>query len=155
MKKTLALMLVGAAAVAAPLAHADWTRPTAAAAGSEQYAPGRLIVKMRPNLAPTARTSALRAHGARLERRLTPQGALLVSVPSGQSVPAAVAQLKRDPRVEYAEPDWRGEAQAVPNDALYPQQWGLQQSATGAWDRTTGSAGVKVADIDSGITFGQ
>src|SRR5262245_28271275 len=102
MKKTLTAMLIAAAAVAAaPGAHAaKWSAPTS---GGPAYASGRMIVKLRPGLAPTARTSALRAHGARLERKLTPQGALLVSVADGQSVPDAVAAMKRDPRVEYAE----------------------------------------------------
>jgi thermitase len=177
MNTKLTAMLVAAAcaavaaSAAADAAHASasFTRPTGVKQSSQRYAPGRMIVKLKPGLAPTARTSALRAHGARVQRRIT-QSALLVSVPDGKSVPDAVAAMNRDPRVEYAEPDWRGQDLAVPNDALFDLQWSLHNTgqvvnqvsgtagadihAPEAWDRTTGSPDVKVAVLDSGATFG-
>jgi subtilisin family serine protease len=66
----------------------------------------------------------------------------------------AVAALRRDPRVEYAEPDYY--SQGLSNDPLYSNQWALPAiHAPEAWTRTTGSPGVKVAVIDSGMTWGQ
>ncbi|MFF1382229.1 S8 family serine peptidase [Arthrobacter sp. NPDC058288] len=68
----------------------------------------------------------------------------------------ALAALKADPAVEYAEPDSRMYPAATPNDPLYPQQWALGDASggmrlPGAWTATKG-AGVVVAVVDTGIT---
>jgi serine protease len=85
---------------------------------------------------------------------------------------AALAQrLAADPDVEYAVPDRRRRAMAVPNDPLFAAsaaispaagQWYLRApdatfvsaiNAAGAWDINTGSASITVADIDTGVRF--
>jgi len=72
---------------------------------------------------------------------------------------ALVARLRDDPDVEFAEEDRRRHPQALPNDPLFNGQWYLQAAqpaaidATGAWDTTTGSTGVVIADIDTGVRF--
>ncbi|MDV8146972.1 S8 family serine peptidase [Arthrobacter sp. B10-11] len=68
----------------------------------------------------------------------------------------ALAALRADPAVEYAEPDVRMYAAATPNDPYYPQQWALHTGSGAmnigdAWDATKG-AGAVVAVIDTGIT---
>ena len=65
-------------------------------------------------------------------------------------------QLMRDPDIAYAEPDRKLHPLLIPNDPLYPQQWNYFEAAGGinlpaAWNVTTGSAGVVVAVIDTGI----
>ncbi|MBL8269726.1 MAG: hypothetical protein JNL55_25235, partial [Steroidobacter sp.] len=80
---------------------------------------------------------------------------------SGESVSESLARLRADDAVEYAEPDHRRYAQAVPNDPLYSAQWYLQNASTtpsaidavGAWDTTTGSSSVVIADIDTGVLY--
>ena len=74
------------------------------------------------------------------------------------SIGAALARLRADPDVQYAELDRRRHANAVPNDPLFPGQWYLQNSvatpsavdAVGAWDLSTGSTGVVIAVLDTG-----
>ena len=60
------------------------------------------------------------------------------------------------PEVEYAEPDQRLFPAMIPNDTLYANQWDLFESnginAQAAWDITTGSSSIVVADLDTGIT---
>ncbi len=60
------------------------------------------------------------------------------------------------PEVEYAEPDEILFPALTPNDTLYSGQWDLFGTnginAPAAWDITTGSSGIVVADIDTGIT---
>jgi thermitase len=131
------------------------------------YAPGQLIVKFKPGVA-----SAAALHGARVARRLPVRGTVVVDLPEGEDVLAAAAAMKRDPRVEYAEPDYYMHAlSTMPNDALFGQQWALHNTAQAvhdaagkvgadihapeAWQRTTGSPDVKVAVLDSGMTWGQ
>jgi serine protease len=77
----------------------------------------------------------------------------------GARLDAALARLRADPDVVYAEPDYRRYALAVPDDPLFDGQWFLQNveasaiDAVGAWDVTQGSDGVVVADIDTGVRY--
>jgi subtilisin family serine protease len=137
-----------------------------ASASAADYAPGQVIVKLRPGV---AAASTLRDHHARVQRSLPVAGIVVADVPAG--VRAAVRDLERDPRVLWAEPNARREAGSLPNDAFFAEQWGLRNTGqtvngaagaagadidvAGAWARTTGSPSVKVAVVDSGINFHQ
>lgn len=84
---------------------------------------------------------------------------------------ALAARLARDTDVEYAVPDERRHALALPNDPLLPAsssatlaagQWYLRAAdatlvsainAVGAWSVTTGSSSLVVADVDTGVLF--
>ncbi len=80
---------------------------------------------------------------------------------SGESLAATLARLRADPAVVFAEADQRRYIHGVPNDPLYLDQWYLQNSsatpsavdAESAWDITTGSPGIVIADIDTGVRF--
>jgi len=87
---------------------------------------------------------------------------LEVAVPATDQVMQQTLELLRaDSDVEFAEPDQRRFPHALPNDTLFPGQWYLQKAATtpsavdavGAWDLTTGSQGVVVADLDTGVRY--
>ncbi len=63
------------------------------------------------------------------------------------------------PEVQYAEPDQRAFPVLSPNDTYFQSgaQWDLTEATGGiniqsAWDITTGSSSVVVADVDTGIT---
>ncbi|GAB3368410.1 S8 family peptidase [Lysobacter rhizosphaerae] len=68
---------------------------------------------------------------------------------------ALLAQLRADPSVEYAQPDYVMQALSfMPNDTYYGLQWHYSDPTAGiqapdAWDISTG-AGVVVAVIDTG-----
>jgi serine protease len=80
---------------------------------------------------------------------------------AGESIGSTIARLRADPYVIYAERDERRYIHELPNDPLYPDQWYLQNASTTpsavdadtAWDLTTGSNGVVIADIDTGVRF--
>ncbi len=75
---------------------------------------------------------------------------------SSASVDAIARKLAALPDVEYAEPDYVMRPMLVPNDPSYPSQWHYYEAfginAPDAWEITTGSAAVRVAVIDTGIT---
>jgi subtilisin family serine protease len=160
-------LIVAAAAALAPAATAlsaspgaDATGPLAPATFAEQrFVPGEVVVGFRPGLSGATRASVLREAGAALEERLAVSGAMVVRVPAGESVPAAADELERDPRVRYAEPNWIHEYDATPNDLRFSELWGMHQAsdvdidAPEAWNVTTGSAGVTVAVVDSGVAY--
>ena len=95
-----------------------------------------------------------------------------VVVAPGVSSQTLAAQLSQQSDVEYAVADERRHKVAIPNDALYfagPQangpasgQWYLRPpsaqvpagiDAQSAWDMSTGSSTIVVADIDTGVRF--
>lgn len=98
---------------------------------------------------------------------------------SGDLLDVALASLRADSEVSYVEPNRRKRAHAVPNDPLFPPsnggpgipgntgQWYLNSVVTtpvgpttaatsmvGAWDVTTGSTGLVIAVVDTGILAG-
>jgi subtilisin family serine protease/subtilisin-like proprotein convertase family protein len=81
------------------------------------------------------------------------------------SVEAALAALRTDPAVAYAEPDYTLRIAATPNDPQYSSLWGLHNTgqtggtpdadidAPEAWDLTTGTSSTIVAVIDTGVDY--
>jgi len=78
---------------------------------------------------------------------------------SGENMDSILAELRKNPMVEYAEPNYVAEAFMVPNDPYYSYQWHFHGVDEGgidmepAWDIATGD-GVIVAVIDTGIRVG-
>jgi serine protease len=114
--------------------------------------PGRIVVDARDDLEP----SAIRSLGADFGLSFTPTGLEsetkieIATVPLAE-MPARIAELSRDPRVEYAEPLARVRAFFAPNDPLMKDQWHLERiGAPRAWDFASGR-GVTVAVVDTGI----
>jgi subtilisin family serine protease len=73
-------------------------------------------------------------------------------VPKGSNIEQVVADLKRTPGVQFAEPNYKFKTLAVPNDPSYPSQWGLPQiNMPSAWNINTGNGAVVIAIVDSGV----
>jgi serine protease len=132
------------------------------AADGSAAAPGeRFIVKWRTRAAAPADLSTLatRAGLRVLEARHITAGIHVLRLQSGAPGAQTLALLRASPEVQYAEPDERRYAQALPDDPLFAGQWYLQDmqpsavDAIDAWDLTTGSNGVVIAELDSGVRF--
>jgi serine protease len=165
----LAGLMIAALAPVPATAQAPNARPDTVRASPPA---ARFIVKMRSNAAADAvhaapeRISALasRAGLALSEVRHIVSGIHLMRVqaqPGGESAAATLVRLRADPEVEYAEPDQRRQTHATPDDPLFSAQWYMQNTqaaavdALGAWDLTTGSPGVVIAELDTGVRFDQ
>jgi len=142
---------------------------------AEARGSARLIIKLRPGtLAATdarrqaqSRTDRIRSLAERSAVQLHASrdlgwgmvGLSLQSNLEGDALDQALATLRADPEVEFAEVDQRRYARALPNDTLYPSQWylqGVEMSAANfeaAWDTTTGAADTVIAVLDTGIRF--
>ena len=134
------------------------------------YASNQILVKLKADVEFDSDTQeasefVARVRGARVEplQKSKRGGLYRVDLDGGLSVEEAVEQMAKDPRVEYAEPDYLLYPSAIPNDSLFAQQWSLMNtgafgvgkvgadiSATRAWDLTTGSNNLVVAVIDTG-----
>ncbi len=87
----------------------------------------------------------------------------VVSVPEGVNVTELAAEMERDPRVRYAEPDLYLRPLSVaepdlpddpdlPNDPDLFEQWHLLEfGLPQAWRLETGNAGIVIAVLDSGV----
>lgn len=135
------------------------TAPSYARASAGEYVPGEVIVRFRAGVDATERRTTLAARGATSVEPLALARTQVVTLAEGASVEDAVRAFERDPDVLFAEPNYLYKLSAVPNDTLLAQLWGLHQAsdvdidAPEAWDTTTGSAGVVVAVIDSGVEY--
>jgi thermitase len=117
-----------------------------------------LIVKLRPGASPA---DVARGVGAELFRGLE-RGRAVLRLPasaSAASLAHALAALRRDPRVAWAEANARYRAADLPNDPCLTSssQCGALEwapaviGAPQAWSVTHGSAAVTVAVVDGGV----
>jgi subtilisin family serine protease len=140
--------------------------------GESAFASDHLLVRFRPGKTAVAQTLAHGAVGARVQRQYQTVPSLqLVQLPAGVSVARALQAYRRNPNVQYAEPDFIVRAlETVPNDPAFPQLWAMKNTgqavdggsagtpeadikATLAWDLSTGSRNVVVAVIDTGVDY--
>jgi serine protease len=139
----------------------DAARPDATAA-----AEGEVLVRFRDDASAQSKASAHAAARAIVVRRFHAVKNLeLVRVPSAKAVGPLIAQYRARPDVLYAEPNYRLEAFGMPNDPMFGELWGMNNTGQRggvpdadidlpeARDLSTGSANVVVAIIDTGIDY--
>ena len=134
---------------AAVAAHAFAQKP------SEKYVPNEVLVKFSPERGEAA-ASAIRSGGSQLLERFGTLRWQRVRVPAGQKIEDVLKRLARIPGVEAVQPNYYYELQAAPNDPRFEDagMYGLTKiSAPQAWDITTGSPSVVVANIDTGVRY--
>jgi subtilisin family serine protease len=133
---------------------------------SDKYVPGHVLVKFRPN---ASRTAVIAAHRGILADDVhsfsSVEGLQLVHLPASVGLSKALAAYRSNPDVLYAEPDYIVRSSQTPNDPLLPGMWSLLNTgqsggtagadikATSAWNLTTGSSGVVIAVLDTGIDY--
>lgn len=70
------------------------------------------------------------------------------------SVPETVQKIQALPGIVDSVPDYILEANKIPDDPLYSQQWGLPAiKAEKAWNRVEGENSITVAIVDSGVDY--
>lgn len=145
--------------------------PSTGGSGSAKpgaFVHGQVIVGYRRGTAAKGLGWLPRAAGATKSLALG-RRSMLLDVGKG-NVRADIATLRHNPAVQYAEPDYILQAAATPDDPSFSQQWGLLNtgqvvngskgkrsgadiSATQAWDITTDTGDVVIAEADSGIDY--
>lgn len=145
----LAAALLGAASIA-------WATPPRAI-------PGELIVKYRAGAGAASKAAAMqRLPGAERVRELGLIGADHIRF-RGMGLEEAMATIRRDPSVEYVEPNLEWVMDVVPDDARFGELHGMHNTgqsggtpgadirATSAWDLFTGDPSLKVGVLDTGV----
>ena len=157
------------------------------------YRAGAVLVAFRPRVSAASQLAIERGVGTHSARRLGPAagpakaagagrrpstGPILLRV-TRSSVRAAVRELRGDPRVAYAEPDYLMHASAAPNDPSFALQWaasntgqsiptqnaeevqgapakgtaGADDRALAAWGVSTGSRSIVIGETDTGVNY--
>ncbi|HWE38834.1 MAG TPA: S8 family serine peptidase [Isosphaeraceae bacterium] len=117
-----------------------------------------LLVGFAPTATASRQQALLNEFGAYVAQRFE-SGPVLITLGRGVTPAAAAAAFRATPGVLFAEPDRAIQAQTVPNDPSFPQQYALSNpngpdmQATQAWSITTGNPAITVADIDTGIDY--
>lgn len=114
--------------------------------------PGRVLVRLSEFATDAAVDSSIKGAGAREIRCMSQLGVRVLQVPE-KAEARVIAALSNNPNFEFAEPDYIATIDLTPNDPYYSSyQWHLPKvGAPTAWDATTGSAGVTIAVVDSGV----
>lgn len=120
------------------------------------YATGDVLVRLRDGAVPQGLGRNIEAVAPGLYR---------ATVHPGETVPAALANLRGRNEILFAEPDFIVRAALVPNDPSFGSLWGMDNTgqtggiadadidAPEAWDISTGTGQTVVAVIDSGVDY--
>lgn len=134
----------------------------APAGASPAYVKGEVLVKYKDGTEAAVQDRVAQAAGTG-GAAAVPGGSEQLRIEDGDSVPATVRELRKDPDVAYAVPNYVAHAAGlVPNDPGFKLQWNLAGpfgiNMPDAWDlaRASGSSGgrgVVVAVLDTGVAY--
>jgi subtilisin family serine protease len=144
-----------------------WPARSATSSGTPAFDESTVLVGFQPGTSGDEQGTIENVNGA-VEINVEGAETHVLRVAPGH-VLDAVARLKTHPQVRYAEPNYRIQLDAVPNDPGYPQLWAMKNTgqtvngiagtqgadirAEPAWSVTTGSASIVVGVVDSGIDY--
>src|SRR3954452_18406001 len=134
-----------------------------AGASAAPYVPGQVLVKYKDGTRGSERAAA-QAQAGTAATGVIPGGSTELAIQDGQSVQQTVADLRRDPAVAYAVPNYKAHiaGDLVPNDPGFRLQWNLSGpfgiNMPAAWGLarragSPGARGVKVATLDTGVAY--
>ncbi|MDQ3181684.1 MAG: S8 family serine peptidase [Acidobacteriota bacterium] len=127
---------------------------TVAQKSSKAFVEGELLVKYKSGTADAPIVETNNRIGATVVEEFSDLGWQRVKLPASLSVGKAISQYKNFAEVEAAQPNFIYQLAATPNDTSFGSLYGMQKiSAPTAWDLSTGSANVVVANIDTGVRY--
>ncbi|MFN7874938.1 MAG: S8 family serine peptidase [Pirellula sp.] len=124
---------------------------------SNSYSQEHFLVQFRPEMSASSVIGTSIA-GATISRQVSSDGWFKASVTEGSNLYSAMQSFRTMNDVAFVSPDFRVSITATPNDPMYVNQWGFENSAdkdidmAQAWDYGT-STSVVVAVIDTGIDY--
>lgn len=121
-----------------------------------KWVPDEIIVKFKSGVSEKVLAGINSRHGSSVISTSRFAGFKRLRIPGRKTVAEMVEIYKKNPNVEYAEPNFLAHAFGmVPNDPFYdPYQWNMKQiNMEQAWDISTGMPDVIVAVIDTGVAY--
>jgi serine protease len=133
-----------------------------AGARAADYVPGQVIVKYAEGVGGGVAAEVAADAGVTPVAGL-PGGSEQLKIEDGESVAATIDELRQDPNVDYAVPNWKAHAAATaPNDPDWRLQWNMSGTyginLVQAWTEAAalgapGGRGAVVAVLDSGVAY--
>ena len=123
------------------------------------YVPDEIVVKFKPGVKKEDVENFNRQKGVEEKYESPYTHFKVLKIPPLKTVEEMVEIYKKNPNIEYAEPNYYAYATMVPNDPYYSLQWHFDNATYGgiqmeqAWDITTGSSSVIVAVVDTGVAY--
>jgi len=126
----------------------------------QKYIPREIIVKFKPGVSEDAIANLNSRHGAATFYRSRHFDFRRLRISRRRKTVSEMLELyRRNPHVEYAEPNYIAHAFWKPNDEYYQYQWHMNNAEYGgihmeeAWDIESGNNGIRVAVIDTGVAY--
>ena len=123
---------------------------------SDKFVSDEVLVKFESTAA-AARSAAMLTEGnAKVMETLGDLGWQRLKIPAGMSVEDAISHFQKFNGVVAVQPNYYYHLQVTPNDPQFAStgMYGLGKiSAPTAWDTTTGSSSIVVANIDTGAKY--
>lgn len=125
---------------------------TTVAGDGRNHVPGELLVKPKAGVAVETLEKIFKSNHASVIREIQQIGVKHIKVPE-QAIDQVKQALSHNLNIEFAEFNYIAEEVIIPNDTYYSSdQWHHAKiSSPTGWDITTGSNGVSIAIIDSGV----
>ncbi|HET9325283.1 MAG TPA: S8 family serine peptidase [Candidatus Eisenbacteria bacterium] len=127
--------------------------------------PGELLVRYKKGVGPSDRALLHAQMKGKALKRFDFIDVEHIKLDKGVRTDDAIRKLKGNPKIEYAEPNYEVQAFVTPNDARFPELYGMRNTgqtggtagadikATSAWDVFTGNPNLLLGVIDTGIDY--
>jgi subtilisin family serine protease len=125
-------------------------------AKSDAYVPDEVLIKVDESASARRSVEGIVSDGAAVLERFSGLGWQRIKIPAGTSVEEAVRQYQKLDGVVHVQPNFYYRLLVTPNDPDFglSGMYGLTRiNAPAAWDLSTGSSNVVVANIDTGIRY--
>jgi thermitase len=119
--------------------------------------PNEVIIKYKSETPEAEKEKVRKARKAKVKEKINQIHIEVMKLEEGDTA-SAIKEYKKNPNVEYAEPNFIAQSSLVTREAALSTQWGLftiqaaSESAQSAWDITQGSKSVRIAILDTGIS---
>lgn len=123
---------------------------------TDVYVSDEVLVRMDSSASARGSVDRLVGEGAKVLEKLGDLGWQRIRIPAGMTVEDALRQYQKLDGVIAVQPNYYYRLLVTPNDPQFPNagMWGLVKiAAPAAWDITTGSPTVVVANIDTGVRY--
>ncbi|EIE03351.1 S8 family serine peptidase [Leptospira licerasiae] len=140
-----------------------------------KFKSSEVLVKFKDNAGDSVKSYAVGSFNGKVLNDLGETGISQVELREGQTVEEAVAEYSAHPDVEYVQPNYIYHASTSPNDPIYGQLWGMNNTGQSvltatyatnnpgtstddmrmesAWDVNTDCSNTIVAVVDSGVNY--
>jgi subtilisin family serine protease len=134
------------------------------------YRPDEVLVKFKPTLSDQTIKATIAAYQCKKLKRIPRINVYQIQVQTGTTLEETLFALRRNPDVEYAEPNYIAYVTETPNDSLFDYQYALYNSgqdlgppgspqgkiradikATSTWEETKGNEDIIIAIVDTGV----